>query len=74
MRIWRASCSALAPPLSKPGKQTHLELGLDAADLLLAEAAIGGAQELVAHHAEKLRGAVRPASRVNREHAGVGKA
>ena len=55
----------------KPGKQTHLELGLDAADLLLAETAIGGAQEFVANHAEKLSGAVGPASSIDREHAGV---
>ena len=58
----------------KPGKEAHLELGLDPADLLLAEAAIGGAQELVAHDAEKLSGAVRPASCIDREHAGVGEA
>ena len=41
----------------QPGKQPHLELGLDAADLLLAEAALGGAEELVAQHAREARAA-----------------
>ena len=57
----------------QPGKQPHLELGLDAGDLVLAEAALGGLEELVADHGEQLVRAVGTAGGVDGEHAAVGK-
>ena len=69
---WRASCSARALRAFEPGQQPHLELRLDAGDLLLAEAALGGLEQLVADHGDQLMRPVRTACGMDREHAAIG--
>ena len=58
----------------EPCQKPHLELCLDPGDLILAEACLGGLEQLLADHRDQLMRPVGSAGGVDREHAAIGKA